>query len=728
MSKTITLRIEGMSCANCALFLEKQFSKEPEVLSATVNLTTKRATVTVTDPSNEKDLIALVERSGYHAFPVSEESALLSDNATRKRNRNLLILSALLTAPMLLGMLLNLIGIHNSVTAFLHNEWVQLILATPVQFLIGARFYRSAFHALRQKTANMDVLVALGTTAAYLLSLYNGFFAPIAVTHGQMKPIYFESSATIITLILLGKYLEEGAKEKTSSAIQKLLKLRPNTATVLKNGTEQVVPITEVSIGDRLLVRPGEQIPVDGVLESGTSAIDESMLTGESLPVEKKAGDSAIGGTLNQTGSFIMTAKHVGKDTMLSKIIQMVEDAQGKKAPIQKLADRVSGVFVPTIIGIAILTFLLWVLLTKDVQAALLSAVSTLVIACPCALGLATPTAIMVGTGKGAEHGILIKSGEALQTAGNVANIIFDKTGTITTGKPVVVDFRSSIPEESALGFAASAEHLSEHPLGQAICQTAADRGVFVPTCTEFESLTGLGVRANVEDQEILIGNDRVMKEYQIDLSSFEQQIFDWENTGKTVVCMAVNQKAAAIFAIGDTVKSDARETVAALKRFHINVILLTGDNQQTASAIAREVTISEVIAQALPQDKASVVERYKARGITAMIGDGINDAPALATADLGIAIGRGTDIAIEAADITLIRSDLKEIPVAIRLSQKTMRKIKQNLFWAFLYNLIGIPFAALGILSPILAGAAMAFSSVSVVLNSLSLKWSKLS
>ena len=445
-------------------------------------------------------------------------------------------------------------------------------------------------------------------------------------------------------------------------------------------------------------------------------------------PCRKKAGDSAIGGTLNQTGKLYHDSKARWKGYYIFQNYTYGGGRARKKAPIQKLADRVSGVFVPAIIGIAILTFLLWVLLTKDVQAALLSAVSTLVIACPCALGLATPTAIMVGTGKGAEHGILIKSGEALQTAGSISNVIFDKTGTITTGKPVVVDFHSSISEEIALGFAASAEHLSEHPLGQAICQTAADRGVFIPTWTEFESLTGLGVRANVEDQEILIGNDRIMKEYQIDFSLFKQRIFDWENTGKTVVCMAVNQKAAAIFAIGDTVKSDARETVAALKRFHINVILLTGDNQQTASAIAREVTISEVISHALPQDKASVVERYKARGITAMIGDGINDAPALATADLGIAIGRGTDIAIEAADITLIRSDLKEIPVAIRLSQKTMRKIKQNLFWAFLYNLIGIPFAALGILSPILAGAAMAFSSVSVVLNSLSLKWSKLS
>lgn len=726
MSKTITLKIEGMSCANCAMFLEKQFQKDPDVISATVNLTTKTATLTATDEASENHFIELVNNSGYSAFPASDENAQVSGKNARKRDRNTLIISAVLTAPMLVGMIAELIGLHNSFVGVFCNKWVQLVLASPVQFWIGMRFYRSAFNALRQKTANMDVLVALGTSAAYLLSIYNGFIAPV-ITSGEAQAVYFESSATIITLILLGKYLEEGAKEKTSSAIKKLLKLRPQTATVLKDGKEYNIPISEVSVGDFLLVRPGEQIPVDGILKSGFSAVDESMITGESIPIEKSESDTVIGGTFNQTGSFVMTAMHIGKDTMLSKIIQMVEDAQGKKAPIQKIADKVSGIFVPSIVIISIITFLLWTVITGDIQSALLSAVATLVIACPCALGLATPTAIMVGTGKGAQHGILIKSGEALQTAGNLKNIIFDKTGTVTTGKPVVVGFCADISEEEALSLAASAEHPSEHPLGQAICEFAETKNTPVLNCTEFKSLTGLGVSACIDGKNILIGNDRVIKEHNIDFSSFEKQISDWENTGKTVVCMALDKKAVAVFAIADTVKSSAKETVTDLKRLNINVVLLTGDNKKTAAAIAEEIGISEVIAQALPQDKETTVAKYKERGLTAMVGDGINDAPALASADIGIAIGQGTDIAIETADITLIGDDLKQIPVAVKLSQKTMRKIKQNLFWAFLYNMIGIPFAAFGILSPIIAGAAMAFSSVSVVLNSLSLKWSKI-
>lgn len=727
MSKTITLNIEGMSCANCAAFLENQLKKHPGVEDATVNLVAKRATVTANDSLDAKELIDLTERVGYKAFPVDYDEPILEE---KKRNKDKIVLACaiILTAPMIIGMILSFLGVHNSFTAILHNQWFQLIVATPVQFIIGARFYRSAVNSLSQKTANMDVLVALGTTAAYLLSIYNGFIAPIATSQGEMKPIYFESSATIITLILLGKYLEEGAKRKTTSAIQKLIKLRPKTATVLKNDSEIALSIDEVVLGDRILVRPGEQIPVDGVIESGKSAVDESMVTGESLPVEKREGNLVIGGTINQAGSFIMTATKIGKDTILSKIIKLVEDAQGRKAPIQKLADQISSVFVPFIIIIATMTLMFKIAFFGNIEAAVLSAVSVLVIACPCALGLATPTAVMVGTGKGAQRGILIKSGEALQKAGDIKTIIFDKTGTITYGKPKVVDAVYFDDMDKAISLAAAAEFQSEHPLAKAIYNLAKEKALSIPKCQEFEYTTGAGVVAKVENSKVLIGSDRIMKERKIDLTEVKEKVLNWEETGKTTVYLAIDRKLSAIFAIADTIKPEALDMVEELKRLEINTVLLTGDKKQTAEAIAKQAGIEKVIAQALPDEKSKAIEDYKKQGAVAMVGDGINDAPALAVADIGISLGGGTDIAIETADIILMRNDLSEIPATIKLSKNTMKKIKQNLFWAFLYNSIGIPFAALGFLSPVVAGAAMTLSSLSVVLNSLSLKWSKIS
>lgn len=725
---TATLSITGMTCANCSSFVEKTLNKLDGVQSANVNLATEKATVVFDSSLSVSDLIAAVEKAGYGAS-LAEETLPEQKEDRKKRElkklRYQLILSAVLTFPMLLGMILNFVGVANSFTAFLHNEWVQLILTLPVQFYVGARFYKNAFKAVRAGTANMDVLVALGTTSAFLLSLYNGFIAPGAHVHGHMKPIYFESCATIITLILLGKYLEANAKGRTSDAIRKLMGLQPKTAHLLVDGEERDVPIEQVTPGMILQVRPGEKIPVDGTVLSGSSTVDESMLTGESLPVEKQEGDPLIGATVNQLGSFSMKTEKVGRDTALSQIIQLVEQAQGQKAPIQKIADKVAGIFVPAIIAIAIITFVGWSIATGDIQRAILNAVSTLVIACPCALGLATPTAIMVGTGKGAENGILIKGGEHLQTAGQIKAIVLDKTGTITEGKPTVTDIIPfQMEEQKLLGVAAAAEQNSEHPLGAAIYEYGKEHLSGLPTCTDFQSITGRGISAKIDGKEIFIGTRRLMEEHGIDLSQAGQTMTQLESDGKTAMLVGIDRRLAGVIAVADTVKANSRQAIQELKELGIQVYMMTGDNRRTAQAIASQVGIDHVLAEVLPEHKAEEVEKIKSSGVvTAMVGDGINDAPALATADVGIAIGTGTDIAIEASDITLIRGDLLGIPSAIRLSKKTMRKIKQNLFWAFIYNSIGVPFAALGFLSPIIAGAAMAFSSVSVVTNSLSLK-----
>ncbi len=719
------LKVSGMSCAACSAKIEKKLGRTDGVIKASVNLATEKANVEY-DPSKIKasDIIGVIEFLGYKAEKAQEVAADREKEQREKEIKRLrfeLIASALLSSPLILAMVVMLFHID---IGFLHNEYFQLIIATPVQFIIGFRFYRNAYHALKARSANMDVLISLGTSAAYFFSIYNAFFQPHK--EGMMKELYFEAAAVIITLILLGKYLEAVAKGKTSEAIKKLMGLQAKTARVIRNGIEEDVSIEEVVVGDVVVVRPGEKVPCDGKILEGNSSIDESMLTGESLPVEKKVGDSVIGATINKFGTFKFEASKVGKDTALSQIIKMVEDAQGSKAPIQKIADQVSGIFVPAVVGIAVLTFLIWYLVIGDFTSAMVSAVSVLVIACPCALGLATPTAIMVGTGKGAENGILIKGGEHLETAYKLNSVVLDKTGTITKGQPEVTDIVNlgSLSKDEILNLSAISEKSSEHPLGVAIYEKG--KGVYgnLSDPDKFEAIPGRGIKAVIKDKKIYIGTRKLMTEIGLNVADIEVTIAKLEDEGKTAMLMSVNNSIDAIIAVADTVKEHSKEAIEDLQKMGIEVYMITGDNKRTANAIAKQVGIKNVLAEVLPENKAEEVEKLKSQGkVVGMVGDGINDAPALATADIGMAIGTGTDVAIEAADITLMRGDLRSIPTAIRLSKKTMGKIKQNLFWAFIYNIIGIPFAALGFLSPVLAGGAMAFSSVSVVTNSLSLK-----
>lgn len=728
-SSKVELILHGMTCAACATRIERRLAKMEGVTSAMVNLATERAVVEYRAGVKVSDMIKAVKDLGYSAERAEE---VTRDEAAEQREKELhnmrvtLIASAVLASPLLLAMLLNVLPLPTlrNALAFLHNDYFQLIIATPIQFIIGFRFYKHAYYALRSKGANMDVLIAMGTSAAYFYSLYNVFFETVKM--GMMKDLYFESSAIIITLILLGKYLEAVAKGKTSGAIKKMMGLKAKTARVIRDGVEEDIPIEEVEVGDVILVRPGEKIPVDGQIVEGSSAIDESMLTGESLPVEKKDGDLVIGATINKYGTFKFEATKVGKDTVLAQIVNMVEAAQGSKAPIQKIADQVAGVFVPVVIGIALLTFLAWYFVAGNLTKAIVSAVAVLVIACPCALGLATPTAIMVGTGKGAENGILIKGGEYLEMAYKLNAVVLDKTGTITKGAPEVTDIvpLGQLESGELLKLAAMSEKASEHPLGVAIYEKGKLQLVEVADPEHFEALPGRGVKAEIAGKTVHLGTRKLMAEIGIEINETESAITSLEDKGKTAMLMAVDNKLEAILAVADTLKEHSKEAVAAIQQMGIDVYMITGDNERTARAIAREVGITNVLAEVLPEKKAEEVEKLKKQGkVVAMVGDGINDAPALATADIGMAMGTGTDVAIEAADITLMRGDLRTIPTAIKLSRKTMNKIKQNLFWAFIYNTIGIPFAALGMLNPVIAGGAMAFSSVSVVTNSLSLK-----
>lgn len=729
----INLKITGMSCAACSARIEKVLNKMDGVQNAGVNLAGETASVTY-DSAKVKaaDIIKAVENLGYgakRAEEVSPDREKEEREKEIKRLRRELIISAVLSSPLILAMVLALIKVD---APFLHQEYFQLVIATPVQFLIGFRFYKNAFYALRAKSANMDVLIAMGTSAAYFFSLYNVFYQEMA--HGMaMKDLYFEAAAVIITLVLLGKYLEAVAKGKTSEAIKKLMGLQAKTARVVRNGEEIDIPVEEVEVGDVIVVRPGEKVPVDGKILEGHSALDESMLTGESLPVEKKQGDLVIGATINKFGTFKFQATKIGKDTALAQIIKMVEDAQGSKAPIQKIADQVSGIFVPVVLGIALLTFLIryfGIDHGENITPALVSAVSVLVIACPCALGLATPTAIMVGTGKGAENGILIKGGEHLEMAYKINAVILDKTGTITQGQPAVTDIISldGTAESEILKLAAAAEKNSEHPLGVAIYEKGkADFGSLSEP-EKFEAIPGRGVWAVLDGANVYIGTRKLMTEKDIPIGEAEDIVARLEEEGKTAMLMAVDHLMRGVIAVADTVKEHSQAAIADLRQMGIKVYMITGDNKRTAQAIAKQVGIDHVLAEVLPEKKAEEVEKLKKAGmVVAMVGDGINDAPALATADVGMAIGTGTDVAMEAADITLMRGDLRSIPMAIRLSRKTIGKIRQNLFWAFIYNIIGIPFAALGLLSPVIAGGAMAFSSVSVVTNSLSLKRAKI-
>ncbi|MDT2822253.1 heavy metal translocating P-type ATPase [Enterococcus devriesei] len=717
-----TFAITGMTCANCSARVEKELKTTDGVLEANVNLATEKATVQFDDTLSAEQVIQRVEAIGYGAILFDEEhkQKIQQEKAAYlKRMKRDLILSTVLTAPLMIAMVAMLLGSHAGWVHFLHLPLVQLILVTPVQFGVGQRFYRGAYHALKTKAPNMDVLVAMGTSAAFLLSVYNGFFNP------HNSDLYFESSGMIITLILLGKYLEQKAKTKTSDAIKQLMSLQAKTATVIVAGIEQQVPIEKVQAGDLLRVRPGEQIPVDGKILAGQTTIDESMLTGESLPVDKQVEDQVFGGTVNTTGSIQFTATQVGSMTVLSRIIRMVEDAQGEKAPIQQIADKISKIFVPTVLGIALLTLLVTGFFTGDWQLAIVHSVSVLVIACPCALGLATPTAIMVGTGLGAKSGILIKGGGALEKIAHLTTVVLDKTGTITEGKPVVADFEAFDPQ--ALAYLTSLEQQSEHPLAKAIYQYGKDQTKILPV-EQFESLTGQGVTGIINGKQYFVGSKRGLKERNI--SFVEDRVIALEEEGKTVMFLTDQANLLAMISVTDQVKASSKSAIEALHTLGIKVKMLTGDNPQTARYIGEQVGLqsADIVAEVLPEDKAQVVKELQTKGESVgMVGDGINDAPALALADIGIAMGSGTDIAMETADITLMNSDLVSVEKSIRLSKLTLRKIKQNLFWAFCYNVIGIPFAAFGFLNPIIAGGAMAFSSVSVLLNSLSLNQKKL-
>ncbi len=718
-------KITGMSCAACANRIEKGLNKLPGIYSASVNLVGEKAAVEY-DPREVtiEQMKAKIDSLGFAAHDLTDNKDRNQEKQVKKaevsRQRFRLVLSAVLSFPLLWAMVLHFFGIMGSVGHFLNNPYLQLVLATPVQFIAGWQFYRGAYAALRNGSSNMDVLVALGTSAAYFYSIAN-------VVRGVAE-LYFETSAILITLIILGKLLEATAKGHTSEAIKALMGLQAKTARVIRNDEEIDVMIEAVLVGDIIVVRPGEKVPVDGVIIEGTSTVDESMLTGESLPVDKKVEDPVVGATINKFGTFKFRATKVGKDTALAQIVRIVEEAQGSKAPIQRFADVVSGYFVPAIIGIAVLTFLGWYFAGDpgNFSRALINCISVLVIACPCALGLATPTSIMVGTGKGAENGILIKGAEHLENAHRLTAIVLDKTGTITKGEPDVTDIipLAHLNESELLQIAVAAEKKSEHPLAEAIVKFGQSRGIIAADPERFTAIPGYGVEVFQRGSRILVGTRKLMRENNIIIDPLISQIENLEGQGKTVMLMSSGDQMVGLLAVADTIKEHSADAVAELKQLGIEVWMITGDNERTARTIANQVGIDSVMFEVLPEHKAQKVESLKKEGkVVAMVGDGINDAPALATADVGFAIGSGTDVAIEAADITLMRGDLRGIVAAIRLSKATMKNIKQNLFWALIYNSLGIPVAVAGYLSPVVAGAAMAFSSVSVVMNALRLK-----
>ncbi len=719
------LAIEGISCAACVNRIEKAVNKLDETIDISLNPASGEARLNYnTKRIKLYQITDAISDAGYRAVRIEEDETDAAAEMRKLEQKKLkfsFIVSALLSLPLLGAMVTMVTPLE---VPLLHNPLFQLIFATPVQFIIGARFYRNAWHSIRALSPGMDVLVALGTSAAYFFSLYNGFIAP--ALGGKQGGLYFEASAIIITLILLGKYFEAIAKGHTSEAIKKLMGIQPKEATVVRGDIEKVIPITDVESGDIIIVKPGEAIPVDGTVLSGNSTVDESMISGESIPVEKTEGDEVIGGTMNSYGTITFEATRVGRETFLARIIRTVEEAQNSRPPIQRLADRVAAVFVPSILVIAAATFIIWIAATGNVQTALISAVAVLVIACPCALGLATPTAVMVGTGRGAELGILIKSGESLEAVHRADAVILDKTGTVTKGEPEVTDI---IPSGSwkindLLSIAATAEKRSEHPLAAAVIRAAQNELPETPEPETFLAHPGHGVEVTLSGNKILAGTTKLMADNGIDYSAEEKNIAELEEAGKTCIILSQNGKVAGTIAFSDTLKETSPLAIRKLHEMGMKVYMVTGDNKRAARYIAGQAGIDEVRAGVLPKGKSDFVRELQSRGQKViMVGDGINDAPALAAADIGIAIGTGTDIAIETSHITLTSGDLTALVSALNLSRRTISKIKQNLFWAFFYNIIGIPFAASGMLNPIIAGAAMAFSSVSVVSNSLSLK-----
>jgi len=721
VAESVDLAIGGMTCASCVARVEKVLGRVPGVLEATVNLATERAQVrgAGVDPAA---LVAAVERAGYTARPLAPDAPAAPDDAREqavRRELHHLLVAAVLSLPLVLPMLAEPFGLH-----LMLPGWVQLLLATPVQFWLGRRFYVAGWKAARAGAGNMDLLVALGTTAGWGLSTWM-----LATAHAGHEPhLYYEASAVVVTLVLLGKWLEGRAKRQTTEAIRALTALRPETARVRRGGTEREVPLADVRVGDLVVVRPGERVAVDGRVAEGASHVDESLLTGESLPVAKHPGDKVTGGAINGDGLLLVETTAVGAETVLARIIRLVEGAQAAKAPIQRLVDRVSAVFVPAVLLVALATFAGWLLAGAGVEAAAVNAVAVLVIACPCALGLATPTAVMAGTGVAARAGILIKDAEALERAHAVDTVAFDKTGTLTEGKPTVVALApaAGLDEAGLLRLAAAVQGGSEHPLARAVAAEAAARGVDAPAAQAVRALPGRGVAATVEDRPLLLGSRRLMEESGVATAALAGRAAELEAEGRTVSWLAGagGGPALGLLAFGDAPKPGAAEAVARLRREGVRTVMLTGDNRGSAMAAAHRLGIDEVVAEVLPQDKADAVARLKQGGrVVAMVGDGVNDAPALAAADVGIAMATGTDVAMHAAGVTLMRGDPALVADAISISRRTYAKIRQNLFWAFAYNVVGIPLAALGLLSPVVAGAAMAFSSVSVVGNALLLR-----
>jgi len=740
----ITLKLQGMACASCAVAIEKAIDAVPGVVESSVNFGAEQASVQY-DPAqtNLAELEQAVAQAGYSAAPLQEMGAADDDAEKTARNQEQrelttkVVVGGIIGGLLMVGSLAGMTGLQLPlIPVWLHNPWVQLVLATPVQFWCGQSFYRGMWKAVPRHTANMDTLVALGTSAAYFYSLFSTIFPEFFRAQGLEPETYYETAAIIITLILLGRLLENRARGQTSEAIRQLIGLQAKTARLIRNGIEVDIPLQEVRVGDVVLVRPGEKIPTDGELIEGTSTVNEAMVTGESVPVKKQTGDEVVGATINQTGSFKFRATRVGKDTVLAQIVKLVQQAQGSKAPIQRLADQVTAWFVPAVIAIAIATFIMWFDIMGNPTMAMITTVGVLVIACPCALGLATPTSVMVGTGKGAENGILIKGAESLELAHKIQTVVLDKTGTLTEGKPTVTDFvtvygTAGGNELKLLQLAASVERNSEHPLAEAVVRYALGQSVSLAESQHFEALAGSGVQGIVSSRSVQIGTGRWMKELGIDTHVLQEHKSIWEAAGKTVIWIAVDGEMLGVMGIADALKPSSVAAVKALQKLGLEVVMLTGDNRPTAEAIAKEVGITRVFAEVRPDQKVAQVQALQVKGrIVAMVGDGINDAPALAQADVGMAIGTGTDVAIAASDITLISGDLRGIVTAIQLSRATMRNIRQNLFFAFIYNVVGIPIAA-GILfpifgwllNPIIAGGAMACSSVSVVTNALRLR-----